>query len=204
MPLVKICGLSRAEDIAAVNEAGADLAGFVFYQKSKRSVSPDKARELRALLPPKIPSVGVFVLEDPHKIADLVNDRVIDIVQLHGSEGEDDIREIRELCGAKIIQAFVIRTADDLTRAAGSSADEILLDAGAGCGERFDWSILDGFSRRRFFLAGGLTPENVADAVAGLTPYAVDVSSGVETNGVKDKKKIREFVTNARKIRYMP
>ena len=135
----------------------------------------------------------MFVNEKIEVISELANKNIIDVIQLHGSEDEKYIDSLRNFTDKKIIQAFKIQTADDLKIAEKSSADFILLDGGAGDGKIFNWQILKNFSRN-YFLAGGLNLENVSDAIKFLKPFAVDVSSGIETDGLKDKNKMREFV----------
>ena len=191
--MIKICGLRREEDIRAVNELRPDYIGFVFFPGSKRYVTPETARVLRNGLAPGIKAVGVFVDEEPETAARLLEERIIDIAQLHGHEDETYLAELRELTGRPLIKAFRIRSAEDALQAQASSAEEILLDAGAGDGKTFDWSWLSAVTRP-YFLAGGLNPENAGDAVRRLKPYAVDVSSGVETDGFKDIIKMRAFI----------
>ncbi len=193
---VKFCGLKRIEDIEAANALKPDFAGFVFWEKSSRNVSAKDAVALGKALLPEIKKVGVFVDEAPEKVAALLTDKVIDIAQLHGSEDEGYIARLRELTGdAPIIKAFVIRSNDDLERAKESSADYLLLDSGKGTGQTFNWELIKeaGFDRP-YFLAGGLGVENVAEAVKELNPYAVDVSSGIETEGIKDPDKMSKFI----------
>ena len=198
MTRIKLCGLSRPCDIEAVNTLLPDYIGFVFAGKSRRYVSPEKAKTLREALNPAIKAVGVFVREEPAVVAGLLNEGVIDLAQLHGGEDEAYIARLRALTDRPIIQAFRIDNPADLDRARASAADYILLDNGAGgTGAAFDWSLLRGFDRP-YFLAGGLGPENVAEAVATLHPYAVDVSSGIETDGCKDISKMQAFVMAAR------
>ena len=192
MTRIKLCGLKRIEDIQTVNQLLPDYIGFVFAQKSKRYVSPAQAAELKSSLDPEIASVGVFVNEKPEKVADLLNKDIIDLAQLHGSEDEAYIYRLRSLTYKPLIKAFRIKDKSNLEAAENCSADYILLDAGAGDGLTFDWSILQGFSRP-YFLAGGLDPSNVKSAIAKLSPYAVDVSSGIETNGFKDAAKMKAF-----------
>ncbi|MBR6221369.1 MAG: phosphoribosylanthranilate isomerase [Clostridia bacterium] len=198
MTKIKLCGLSRPCDIEAVNALLPDYIGFVFAKKSKRYVSPEAAGALREALNPAIRAVGVFVREDPAVVSGLLNGGVIDLAQLHGSEDEAYIARLRALTDKPIIQAFKIEAPADLDRARASKADYILLDNGAGgTGSAFDWSLLTGFDRP-YFLAGGLGPGNVAQAIAALHPFAVDVSSGIETDGYKDVEKMRAFVMAAR------
>ena len=189
---IKFCGLSRPKDIEAVNDLQPDYVGFVFAIKSKRYVTPEQAVALKKLLHPKIRAAGVFVDEAPEAVAELLQAGVIDLAQLHGTEDEVYITKLRKLTDKPLIQAFRIRSQTDLRAAEQSSADYILLDSGAGCGKTFDWNLLEQV-RRPYFLAGGLELSNVGDAIRKLQPYAVDVSSGIETDGKKDEKKMRDF-----------
>ena len=196
---IKTCGMFRAEDIVAVNEVRPDFVGFVVnFPKSHRSITPQQALEFRTQLSEDIQAVGVFVDEDPETVAQLVNDGGIDIAQLHGHEYEAYIAHLRSLCNAPIFQAFKVRSADDVARALASSADMILLDNGYGTGECFDWSVV-GQIDRPFILAGGLTPENIPEAIEQLHPWAVDLSSSLETDKVKDAAKIAKAVAAVRK-----
>lgn len=195
MTKIKLCGLRRAEDIEAANLLKPDYIGFVFYKKSKRYISFEQARILKSML--KVKAVGVFVDENPKVVADLLEKGIIDLAQLHGSEDEAYIKTLRKLTDKPMIKAFQIKTTEDLNKAEASSADMILLDAGTGDGVSFDWDMLKSFNRP-YFLAGGMSPENVRPAIEKLHPYGVDVSSGIETDGVKDIEKMREFMTNAR------
>ena len=190
MTKIKLCGLSRPCDVETANALQPDYIGFVFWEKSRRCVSPEEARSLKQLLSPDIRSVGVFVNEDPKVVAGLLNENVIDVAQLHGSEDEAYLSRLRTLTGRPLIQAFRIASEEDLHRAEASSADEILLDAGAGGGTAFDWSLLKG-AKRRYFLAGGLNPQNVKAAIRDLHPYAWDVSSGSRPEEKKIRKKWR-------------
>lgn len=196
---IKLCGLTRPCDIEAVNELQPDYIGFVFAKKSRRYVSPEKAEELKAMLAPGIQAVGVFVNEEPEQIAALLEAGTIDVAQLHGQESETEIRRLRELTDHPLIQAFRIDTEQDVERANASTADYVLLDSGAGgTGTVFDWDLLQAI-RRPYFLAGGLDTENIGTVKAKLNPYGVDVSSGIETGGYKDKEKMTAFVAAARK-----
>lgn len=196
---IKLCGLTRPCDIEAVNELQPDYIGFVFAKKSRRYVSPDKAAELKAMLAPGIQAVGVFVNEEPEQIASLLESGTIDAAQLHGQEGESEIARLRELTDHPLIQAFRIDTKEDVERANDSTADYVLLDSGAGgTGTAFDWNLLQAI-RRPYFLAGGLETENLGMVKAKLDPYGVDVSSGIETDGYKDKEKMTAFVAAVRK-----
>lgn len=229
MTKIKMCGLRKLEDIEAVNEWKPDYVGFVFAPESRRYVTVEQAAELKDHLDPQIQTVGVFVDEAPERVAALLNEGVIELAQLHGSEDEEYLVRLRELTHKPVIQAFRILSREDVARAMKSSADEILLDSGAGTGSTFNWEVLriesgcdraidaekDGekpFCTKRsrekslyagetrpYFLAGGLNPQNVAEAIRRLHPYAVDASSGIETDGSKDREKIAAFVTAVRK-----
>ncbi|MBR1522960.1 MAG: phosphoribosylanthranilate isomerase, partial [Lachnospiraceae bacterium] len=144
MTKIKLCGLSRCEDIEAVNELKPDYIGFVFASWSKRYVSPEKAGELKALLDPGIKAAGVFVDEKPDRIAKLLESCTIDIAQLHGSEDEEYIKGLRELTDKPLIKAFKISEKKDIRAAEESSADYVLLDSGTGTGNVFDWELLKG------------------------------------------------------------
>ena len=144
------------------------------------------------------PGCGVFVNEDPERIAGLLQNGVIDMAQLHGDEDETYIAHLRSLAPKPIIKAFPIVHAGDMVKAGQSTADFVLLDSGAGTGTVFDWKLIEGFNRP-YFLAGGLSADNVGAAVDALHPYAVDVSSGIETNGYKDQIKMAAFAAAVRK-----
>ena len=200
MTKIKLCGLSRSEDIDAANALLPDFIGFVFAAKSRRYVSPEKAADLRSRLDPAVRAVGVFVNELPERVAALLADGTIDIAQLHGAEDEAYIARLRALTGRPIIKAFRVDTPADLAAARASSADFILLDNGAGgTGEAFDRSLLAGFDRP-YILAGGLDSETVGPAIRALRPFAVDVSSGIETGGLKDTVKMKAFVEAVRAV----
>lgn len=205
---IKICGLRTPADVAAVNAALPEYAGFIFVPMRRRYVAPAQAAILCQQLDPRIRPVGVFVDARVEEIVEALEHCPLDMVQLHGAEDNDYIAmlraayrdrfavESRELC---IVKAFRVEGADDIRRAEASAADEILLDHGAGgTGERFDWTLLQ-HCRRRFFLAGGLTPDNVEEAITRTQPYAVDVSSSLESDGRKDPEKIRRFVAAVRR-----
>lgn len=197
MTRIKLCGLMCEADILAANALQPDMIGFVFAKGSRRYVPPQKAGQLRRLLSPEIKAVGVYVDEAPERIASHLRDGIIDIAQLHGHEDAACLRHLRTLTEKPLIQAFRIGSREDLLCAAQSTADYILLDAGTGgSGTSFDWSLLDGFrTQHPWFLAGGLRPENAAEAIRTLHPWALDVSSGIETDGKKNHKKMAAFVT---------
>jgi phosphoribosylanthranilate isomerase len=197
MTKIKLCGLKRECDIEWANELHPDYVGFVFAKESRRYVAPKEADILKSLLFPSIQAVGVFVNADIEVIAAIAEMGIIDVVQLHGSEDTAYQEKLRKRIKLPVIQAFRIKTAEDVKRAEKSIADMVLLDAGAGCGEVFDWRLLSEMSRP-YFLAGGLTSQNVADAIDSLRPYGVDASSSLETGGVKDKEKMTAFVEAVR------
>ncbi|MCR4839092.1 MAG: phosphoribosylanthranilate isomerase [Eubacterium sp.] len=191
---IKFCGLRTTEDVEYANELRPDYVGFVFAKNSKRMVTERQAELLKSALEPGIIKVGVFVREDPERIANLLHHGTIDYVQLHGGEDTEYIRKLRKLTDHPIIQAFRVDTKEDLAAAEKSEADYILLDSGTGgTGTAFNWELLKGFSRP-YFLAGGLSPENVREAIETLHPYVVDVSSGIETDGRKDPAKMEKFI----------
>ena len=198
---IKICGLKRPEDIRAVNEAKPDYCGFVIeVPKSSRCVSRDQVRELTAMLDEKILPVGVFVNAPEVLVAQLLNEGTIAMAQLHGQEDDTYIRRLRELTEKPLIQAFSIRSLEDVEWAVNSPADYILLDqGGGGTGKTFDWSLVSAM-KRPFFLAGGLSEENLEAAIRQVHPWAVDLSSSLETDGKKDAGKIRRVVEIIRKL----
>ncbi len=196
---IKICGLSRPEDIACANDVRPDFVGFVFAPASRRCITSERAAALRAALAPGIDAVGVFVDQPPEFIASLLAARTIDWAQLHGHESPDYIARLRVLApSARLIQAFSVRTPDDIARAAASPADLVLLDHGAGgTGAAFDWTLAAGFPRL-YLLAGGITHANAADAIRAARPWGLDASSSLETDRLKDPAKIRAFVSAIR------
>lgn len=199
MTKIKFCGMMRPADIAAANALRPDYIGFVFAPGSRRAVTSEAAARLKELLDPGIRAVGVFVNAPPAAVAALLAAGTIDIAQLHGQEDAAYLQTLRGLTDKPIIRAFRVDTAADLQRAAAGTADGLLLDSGAGgTGTAFDWTLLRDFSRP-YFLAGGLNPENVGTAIQTLHPYAVDVSSGIETDGQKDTRKMAAFAAAVRK-----
>ncbi|MBR0283314.1 MAG: phosphoribosylanthranilate isomerase [Oscillibacter sp.] len=200
MTRIKICGLSRPEDVEAVNAAKPDFCGFVVnFPKSRRNVSPERLRALRGLLRGDIIPVGVFVDQPPELVAELQNQGVITVAQLHGREDEAYLSRLRALTDGKPVwKAFRVRTAADVEAARRSTADRVLLDNGTGTGAAFDWSLVRDMGRP-WILAGGLTPETLPDAVRALRPWCADLSSGVETDGQKDPVKILAAVEAIRR-----
>ena len=194
---IKICGLFRKEDIDFVNEALPDYAGFVLnFPKSHRNISLDQAERLSGKLDTRIQSVGVFVDADISYIEEAAKRGIIDIVQLHGSESAAYIGELKKRVPLPIIRAVKIDGGETQTL----GADFLLLDSGKGTGKQFDHSLIN---REKigapFFIAGGITPENIAD-LTKFKPYGVDISGGVETDKLKDRKKILAAVAAAREI----
>ncbi|MCM1007270.1 MAG: phosphoribosylanthranilate isomerase [Ruminococcus flavefaciens] len=200
MTKIKLCGLRRECDIEYANKLLPEYIGFIFALKSKRYVEPELALELRKKLNREILPIGVFVNEKPEVIADVVKRGIIVAVQLHGSEDNAYIARLRRLVGSsvEIIKAFVVKSENDVEAANNSDADYVLLDSGGGSGEVFDHSLIKNIDRP-YFLAGGLTPENVGGVVSKLQPYAVDASSCLETDGFKDFTKMSAFVKAVRK-----
>lgn len=195
---IKICGLMRPEDIETVNEVCPDYAGFILAQGRRRTVSPTRMRELTMRLRPEVQRTAVFLDQDPKWIAVLAREDLMDVIQLHGRESDEQIRFLQRQTGRKIIKAYRIETAADIRTAQKSAADLVLLDNGdGGTGKSFDWSLLLEM-KRPYILAGGLSPDNVRDAILRTRPYGVDVSSGVESFGYKDARKIRQFTEAVR------
>ena len=195
---IKICGITRAEDALAAAEAGADAIGLVFYAKSPRAVSAQQAREITSALPPFVTTVGLFVNPSSGDVERVLDEVPLDLLQFHGDEPVADC----ECWHRPYIKALRVKAGDDIAAAcrAFPSASGILLDAyvegvPGGTGEAFDWSLIPQGLNKPIILAGGLTPDNVAEAIARVQPYAVDVSGGVEASrGIKDHAKIRAFI----------
>ena len=202
---IKICGLCRRQDIVYVNEALPDFAGFVFAG-SKRRITPEQAAEMKKELLPEIRSVGVFVNEDPERIAGLAESGVLDYIQLHGDEDGEEIRWIKDTTGKPVIKAVRVRSREDILQAEKLPCEYLLLDAYkageyGGSGECFCWEMIPELEKP-FFLAGGLNAENIAEALKTCRPWAVDVSSSVETDGRKDEEKVRRFMRAVRLEKY--
>ena len=196
---VKICGLSRPSDIAAVNQYRPDYAGFIInFPKSHRSCTLEQVQALHAQLSSDIPAVGVTVNQPLDTVASLLEQGIIDIAQLHGQEDDAYIQALQTRTGKPVWKAFRIRSAADLQAARDSRADMILLDNGYGTGETFDWTLVRDIGRP-FILAGGLREENIQDAAA-MQPDAMDISSGAETNRVKDPENFRALINIIRSI----
>ena len=206
MVKLKICGMRRSEDIEMANRHKPDYIGFVFAE-SPRKVSFEQAKELSELLSDEIVPVGVFVNEHMKLIVDLFRDGIIEMAQLHGDEDEKYIRNLKdksiEETGKQIpvINAIEIKEGadynDELLKWRDSASDYFILDSGKGSGKTFDWSLIDKeseFFKNSIFLAGGLNSENLALAIEEFNPFAVDLSSSVETDGFKDEKKIKKII----------
>ncbi len=195
MVKIKICGIKRLEDIEIVNRYKPDYIGFVFAD-SKRKVSHDLAKELMNNLDSDIIPVGVFVDSPQDEILKLFDDGIIEIAQLHGSESEQFILDLKKKTNGelKIINAIEMTQEIDLLEYNDSNSDYLLLDSGKGSGKTFDWSLIRKDIKKEFFLAGGLNSENVTQAIDEFNPYAVDLSSSLETDGFKDENKIKEIM----------
>lgn len=242
MTRIKLCGLTRIQDIEIANKLKPEYIGFIFWDRSSRNVSAIQAARLKGKLDPEIKAVGVFVNAPAEQVISYYNVGIIDIAQLHGNENEEYIKKLHD-AGLTVIKAFKMKktgeninlagnvnieipekptgdaiteipekptgdvitetsgkSADDvITEAVKSSADYIMFDPGKGEGATFNWQLIKGI-KREFFLAGGLTPENIEKAVETVQPFAVDVSSGIETGGHKDPDKMAAFVKNTRAL----
>ncbi len=230
MTRIKLCGLTRIQDIEIANKLKPEYIGFIFWDRSSRNVSAIQAARLKGKLNPEIKAVGVFVNAPAEQVISYYNVGIIDIAQLHGNENEEYIKKLHG-AGLTVIKAFKMKktgeninlagnanietpekptgnaitetygksTDDVITEAVKSSADYIMFDPGKGEGATFNWQLIKGI-KREFFLAGGLIPENIEKAVETVQPFAVDVSSGIETNGHKDPDKMAAFVKNTRAL----
>ena len=198
-PAIKICGLMEEKDILCVNELLPDLVGFMFWKPSKRYITPGMARGFKDLLDPRVKAVGVFLDQNIEEVEAIAKSGVIDIVQLHGSESDEYIEQIKKETGLPVIKAFSVAKGADADKINRSAADMVLIDSGrGGTGELFNWEFLKDI-KRDYFLAGGLSPDNVGEALK-TGAYGLDVSSGVETEGKKDAEKIRRFITTVRGV----
>ncbi len=206
MTKVKICGLRSLADIEKVNRYLPDYIGFVFAD-SRRFVTDEQALEMSRALDRRIQAVGVFVDEPLGHVAGLCDRGVINAMQLHGGESEAYIRELKQNTGTTVIKAVRVQRADQISRMISQEADYMLFDtykkgAPGGTGERFPLEIVkESFVRKPYFLAGGLDCGNVEEVIRQMECFAVDVSTGVETDGVKDEEKIRKFVECVRNVK---
>lgn len=197
---IKFCGLRLEEDVKLAASLDADFMGFILSERFRRYVSPDEVSRLKQFVPSKTKTVGVFVDEPEDYVIACAKQADLDMIQLHGCEDNAYIADIKEKTGLPVIKMIKPVSIDDIITARQSMADLILLDSGAGgTGRVFDWSLAENLGRD-YILAGGLTPVNVGDAVKRLKPFAVDVSSGVETDGSKDSSKMKAFAAEVRKI----
>jgi phosphoribosylanthranilate isomerase len=199
---IKICGITNLDDALAAADAGADALGFNFYKKSPRYIEPDKAAEIIAQLPPFIMPVGIFVNEREEKIRENQALTCIQAIQLHGDESP----EFCQRFGGRVIKAFQVRDKESLKNMAHYRVGAFLLDSykdgvRGGTGVTFDWHLaVVAKTFGKVILAGGLTPENVAEAVKLVQPYGVDVAGGVEREkGIKDHAKVRKFIAEVRR-----
>lgn len=198
----KICGITRVEDALVAAEAGADAIGLVFYDRSPRAVSVQQARAIIAALPPFVTTVGLFVNASRCEIGEILDAVPLDLLQFHGDETSAQC----EGHGRPYIKALRVRPGEDIAACCAeyNQASGILLDTyvpgvPGGTGEAFDWSLVPADLGKPVILAGGLTADNVRAAIAQMSPYAVDVSGGVEASkGVKDAEKIRAFIREVR------
>lgn len=204
MTRVKICGITSLEDALTAVEAGADALGFVFFAKSPRHIFPEQAARIISQLPPFVQAVGLFVNEEADTVNEVADLCRLDLVQLHGDEPPDYCRQIKR----RVLKAFRVRSLTCLDPIKNYQVAGYLLDTFSpsfygGTGLSFNWEIAAEAVKRhqRIVLAGGLTPDNVAEAISQVQPWAVDVSSGVEAApGKKDRDKLRAFLRNAKEV----
>jgi phosphoribosylanthranilate isomerase len=203
MTKIKICGITNKQDAIDAVELGVDMLGFVCYKKSKRYVEPKVIRDIANELPPYIAKVGVFVDEDAKKVYEIAQDCLLDILQFHGEESPEYCDKFKD--DYKIIKAFRIKDKNSLKGINDYNTDFYMLDTystklAGGTGECFNWNVLAGYELLKpVILSGGLTPLNVTQAIEVVSPYGVDVSSGIEkTPGKKDIKLMKKFVKKVR------
>ena len=201
---VKICGITRAEDAVAVVEAGSDAIGLVFYEPSPRAVTLKQAQEIVQSVPAFVTVTALFVNPEPSLVQEVLNGVRIDLIQFHGDEDSTFCEQFKH----PYIKAIRVRQASDVVASSlrFPSAQGILLDSykpgvPGGTGETFDWSLIPADKTKAIILAGGLTPENVADAIELVQPFALDVSGGVEeAKGIKDHGKINQFLSEVYRV----
>jgi len=200
---IKICGITNLDDAFAAEEFGADAIGFNFYKKSPRYIAPEKAAEIISQLPPFILPVGIFVNEREEKVRDILGKTCIQAVQFHGDESP----EFCQRFGSHVIKAFQVKDKKSLEQMSHYRVSAYLLDSyrdgvRGGTGTTFDWHLaVVAKTMGRIILAGGLNPENIAEAVKLVQPYGVDVAGGVEREkGVKDHVKMRKFIAEVRRV----
>lgn len=202
MTKIKICGLKTVEDILMINRQKPDFAGFVFAGR-KRRITSEQAEEMKKHLDPEIKSVGVFVNASTEQVAALADLGIIDLIQLHGDEDEDYLRRLRKRTEKPIIKAIRVKNREDIVKAGKLPCEYLLLDTYkvgeyGGSGESFAWELIPEELEKPFFLAGGLDAACIKEALQSCRPWAVDVSSSVETNGRKEERKVREFIEKVR------
>lgn len=197
---IKLCGMFRDCDIDYANEAQPDYIGFiVMFPKSHRNIDLETAKRLKSRLDPRIKSVAVSVNAPIEDFARFANEGVADLLQLHGNENAEYIARLRELVSVPLIKAVKVTSPEDIEQAQMLGADFLLLDNGTGTGQSFDHTLIERAEiRQPFFLAGGLTPENLRQAALKIKPYGVDLSSGIETDRVKDREKMLAAVRAAK------
>ena len=212
--IAKICGLKTPESVSAAVEGGAGLVGFVFYPRSPRATDPANVKRLGALVPPQVKKVGLLVDESDDRIAEILGGCELDVLQLHGQETPERVAEVRAKFGKQVIKVISVSAAADLAAAAGYEpiADYLMFDAKppktmvnalpGGNAVSFDWTLLSGQSfAKPWLLAGGLTPDNVAEAARVTGAPMVDVSSGVEDRpGEKNVSKIKAFLDAVKRL----
>ncbi|MBQ5445953.1 MAG: phosphoribosylanthranilate isomerase [Lachnospiraceae bacterium] len=205
MVKIKICGIRRTEDIEIINKYRPDYIGFICSTGYFRYVPIETAFRLKKMLDPSVKVAGVFVNESIEYIEKYLVNNVIDVIQLHGTEDDEYIGKLRKIIklldiNIPIMKAYKISGEKDIIMAKRSTADYLLLDSGAGTGKIFDWKLIKNIGRP-FYLAGGINPDNVCDAVKNVNPYGIDVSSGVETNRVKDPEKIGQLIMKIKNMK---
>lgn len=204
---IKMCGLKRPEDIVYANECLPDYIGFVFAE-SRRKVSAQEAEKLGRQLDPAIRKVGVFVNEPVRQLISISDEAGLDILQLHGDEGKEYIKEVRKKTGKEIWKAVRVRTAKDIREAEELTADKLLLDSFSedsygGTGKIIDFSVLEQTDiRMPYFIAGGLTVDNLSEIIEKTGPYGIDISSGIETGGIKNREKMLQVIQCVRGGKY--
>lgn len=196
---IKLCGMFRPEDIGYANEVKPDFCGFILAEGFRRRILKEQAAEFRKALDPDITAVGVFVNNSCEEVVAYLQEGIIQMAQLHGNETKEDIQYIKAVTGKPVMKAVKVTSRYDVEAWLDSSADYLLFDGGTGSGMTFDWNALTDIDRD-FFLAGGLNAGNLLAAIDSVHPYAVDLSSGVETDGVKDLGKMREVVRLVRSL----
>lgn len=200
MAKIKLCGMMKKEDIQAVNTAKPDYIGFIFADFDRHYITPEQAAVLKAELDPAILAVGAFVDAPVELVIRLLNDGIIDVAQLHGKEDAAYVQQVKDETGKTVVKSIGVTGPESIETILKSNADYILLDTPGGCtGKQFDWDLI-GAIHRPFFLAGGLNADNVQDAIRRFHPYAVDISSGAETNKLKDPAKISQLVKLVREL----